>query len=606
MSRYRGFFCWIALLLVLLANAPTSWAGSKDTLDLRKTRIARISLLEGDVSLQHSVDEEWETAVVNLPINTGDLIYAGSSSRLELELLGLFIRLSEITSLEVLELSEKRYRFDMTVGTATFSLREGLVDEIEISTPQTAIVLKKTGVYRVNVLAGGDVEVIVHKGEAELFTRTGQFILQQDRHAILRAVDPPDVEISANIMIDYWDNWNQEREQLALNNSRSRSYVDHNAYGVSDLDLYGSWHNVSSYGWVWRPHNVAANWAPYRLGRWVYYPNWGWTWVSQEPWGWLPYHYGYWTFLSNVGWVWVPYQVSWYWSPARVNWYYVNWNERNYVCWRPAQNNWQTPNAPPNPQPLSPIGVGQPLDHGRGGERRHSDRPDISPGGVRPDQLDDGTTVLDEADFIRGGLGESPVRDIADRLRGLRRIDPDQLPVRPARSSRIASDQPPRQLPSEDFIKRPVIVRGGDSIPIGAKPRREREIVGPGRTPNHPTGNSADAHPDQRSGRSDRIAKPVDRLPARPIGEQQRGTLIPISPTPTESPAKGVDRGNKPFDRQPPKVDPQPRRDPPPRHDSPPKPQPPTPAPKSHDISPPRDRSPNSGNVGRGGKGQNF
>ena len=70
----------------------------------------------------------------------------------------------------------------------------------------------------------------------------------------------------------------------------------------------------------------APGWAPYRAGRWVWEPGWGWTWVSYEPWGWAPYHYGRW-FMYNSAWVWWPGPVVGYpayrpiWAPAYVSFF---------------------------------------------------------------------------------------------------------------------------------------------------------------------------------------------------------------------------------------------------------------------------------------------
>jgi hypothetical protein len=46
----------------------------------------------------------------------------------------------------------------------------------------------------------------------------------------------------------------------------------------------------------------------------------GWTWVSEEPWGWAPYHYGTWI-RGPYGWAWVPGPAVQYWSPAVVHFY---------------------------------------------------------------------------------------------------------------------------------------------------------------------------------------------------------------------------------------------------------------------------------------------
>jgi hypothetical protein len=62
---------------------------------------------------------------------------------------------------------------------------------------------------------------------------------------------------------------------------------------------------VPEYGSVWVPAGVAADWAPYTTGRWIWDPRFGWSWVDTAPWGWAPYHYGRWVHVNHV-WAWAP------------------------------------------------------------------------------------------------------------------------------------------------------------------------------------------------------------------------------------------------------------------------------------------------------------
>jgi len=75
--------------------------------------------------------------------------------------------------------------------------------------------------------------------------------------------------------------------------------------GAADLDAHGRWYDSPEYGAVWFPQAVAADWAPYRHGRWMWVAPWGWTWVGDEPWGFAPFHYGRWVFHGGA-WGWVP------------------------------------------------------------------------------------------------------------------------------------------------------------------------------------------------------------------------------------------------------------------------------------------------------------
>ncbi len=93
------------------------------------------------------------------------------------------------------------------------------------------------------------------------------------------------------------------------------------------LSPYGEWINIPPFGWVWSPYDVAPDWRPYTVGRWVW-TDCGWTWVSFEPWGWATDHYGRWYFDPYYGWVWVP---GTDWGPAWVAWRYGG----GWIGWAP-------------------------------------------------------------------------------------------------------------------------------------------------------------------------------------------------------------------------------------------------------------------------------
>ncbi len=107
---------------------------------------------------------------------------------------------------------------------------------------------------------------------------------------------------------------------------------------------HGSWFQSPDYGYVWRPQIVIQNrdWRPYTMGRWAY-TDYGWTWISSEPFGWATYHYGRWILLRNSGWCWIPGNQ---WAPAWVCWK----SSGDYVGWAPLPpeslywhgNDWST------------------------------------------------------------------------------------------------------------------------------------------------------------------------------------------------------------------------------------------------------------------------
>src|SRR5262249_22376076 len=100
------------------------------------------------------------------------------------------------------------------------------------------------------------------------------------------------------------------------------------------LEPYGSFQRVAHWGEVWVP-NVARNWRPYTVGRWVYSDDYGWYWVSdapEGPWGWIGFHYGRWVWIEDIGWAWVAGRE---WGPAWVDWR----RGGGYVGWAPLPPN---------------------------------------------------------------------------------------------------------------------------------------------------------------------------------------------------------------------------------------------------------------------------
>jgi hypothetical protein len=92
------------------------------------------------------------------------------------------------------------------------------------------------------------------------------------------------------------------------------------------LNPYGEWVNANL-GYAWRPLGTGMGWRPYLYGRWEW-TDYGWYWVSSEPFGWATYHYGRWYIDSFYGWVWLPGAT---WGPSWVEWR----SNDNYVGWAP-------------------------------------------------------------------------------------------------------------------------------------------------------------------------------------------------------------------------------------------------------------------------------
>jgi len=288
--------------------------------------VARISLIQGDVSTQRGDTGDWAAAALNQPLVGGDRISTGDRSQAELQLdHANILRLGNNAQAKIATVERTQIQVQVGQGLAYYTVFKDSEAEVEIDTPNVAIrPTPEEGVYRIEV-SGFETQVIVRTGAADLSTPQGSTRVEKGQAATVRGTaDEAGNVLGGAPSEDSWDSWNNNRDGV-IRNAQSWNHTNRYYVGSEDLDAYGHWVNVPDYGQVWSP-TVALGWAPYRAGRWVWEPYWGWTWVSYEPWGWAPYHYGRW-FLYGSSWMWWPGPVDGYgsyrpeWAPAYVSFF---------------------------------------------------------------------------------------------------------------------------------------------------------------------------------------------------------------------------------------------------------------------------------------------
>lgn len=476
MKMQRAICSLIIMLLFFIGSATSSFAQDQDSFDLRKTRIARISYLEGEANVQHLNQSEWDATAINVPVFVGDLLYTGNTARLELETFHGFLRLSEKTTLEVRDYSYEVAHLDLTAGSLTITLLENRPGNIEVATPQAAISIKKAGVYRIKVLDNGDTEVAVRKGEAEVSGRASHFKLREDRQVTFSGENDQDVRIVNHVRTDIDDIWNEERNQqlLAVNNSYGYLNNSTQLYGVSALDSNGQWLYVPGYGSVWQPWNTFSGWSPYQNGHWAFYQTLGWTWISFDSWGWLPYHYGFWAFDAQYnGWFWVPFATNWwYWSPAQVTWYQTTWNHCNYIAWQPrVPSNWTGNNGNVVPGNVGPVIV------------NNNVTPVHRDGKGRPQYIDPngaplGMVVIEADQLVKGGrtAPKTITPQVIQSLNDNSEIIVNNVP-KPKRTGLDLAGGANRQLPTPSIVSRPVLTVNKAEAQDDS--RRKHQVIAP-------------------------------------------------------------------------------------------------------------------------------
>ena len=84
MKHEASFGFLVLVIALLLAGGAAIPARAQDQDDLKRG-VARISLMEGDVSVRRGDSGEWVAGVINAPLLTDDRIATGQNSRAEVE-----------------------------------------------------------------------------------------------------------------------------------------------------------------------------------------------------------------------------------------------------------------------------------------------------------------------------------------------------------------------------------------------------------------------------------------------------------------------------------------------------------------------------------------
>ena len=270
-TTYRRF---VALTLSLLGAVAMTSAYAQEN-DLPEAdppeRAARLSYLQGDVSLQPADEQEWAPAILNRPLTTGDKVWTERGARAEIEVGPAAVRLDSDTGFSFLNVDDDTIQMRMTAGVLNVSVRHLDDNEhIEIDTPNVAVILLRAGSYRLEVNDAGDRTVVkVSEGAADA-TGSGQDAVVYAGQAVtFTGVDDVVAQLDRLGSADEFDSWTRERDERdeRASTSRTAQYVSPDVTGYEDLDDHGSWSSEAEYGYVWTPRNVAVDWSPYRYGR---------------------------------------------------------------------------------------------------------------------------------------------------------------------------------------------------------------------------------------------------------------------------------------------------------------------------------------------------
>ena len=306
------------LALVALGGLLLSLPALADS----QARIVRLSDVEGTIRIDRNVGQGYEKAFLNMPITAGTKIWAKEDGRAEVEFEdGSILHIVPDTKVSFSALSMrdsggKLTTVDVEKGTAYLSYLGKGEDEFTVNFGHESATLAKAAHFRID-LNDQESELSVFKGELEVRGPAGSVQVEKDHSVTFDLNDDDRYKLASDIEPGPYDEWDKqqvqyhERDYNAKANGPSIPY----GYGVSDLNFYGNYYSVPGYGYFWQPYFANMAWDPFGDGAWMWYPGFGYAFVSAYPWGWMPYRYGSWEFVPGFGWGWQPGGFS-SWQPV--------------------------------------------------------------------------------------------------------------------------------------------------------------------------------------------------------------------------------------------------------------------------------------------------
>src|SRR5215469_14801837 len=165
LNKFRVLACLAGLLMFVAPQARADDEG-KDP----PTRVARLSVVDGSVSMQPGGQGDWGSAQRNRPITIGDKLWADKDSRAELQAGQAAFHVGSMTALSFLNLDEGITQVRIPEGSLNFRIRELRQGDVyEVDTPNVAFTVRVAGAFRIDVNEAGDSSrIIVIRGAGEI------------------------------------------------------------------------------------------------------------------------------------------------------------------------------------------------------------------------------------------------------------------------------------------------------------------------------------------------------------------------------------------------------------------------------------------------------
>jgi hypothetical protein len=271
-------------------------------------RIVRLSDVKGMLALDRKTGKGFEQTMQNMPIVEGNRLQtADGYAEVEFED-NSTLRLAPNTLVDFPLLAlrntgAKASTMKVVHGTVYVSTESTKGNEFELEAGGSKMFVAASTHLRLEV-DGANSVMSVFNGNVEVQRGANSTVVGKKETLTL---DATQMDVAKKVAEEPFDAWDKESIDYHQRYATANTFAGGgNAFGLSDLNYYGSFINAGGCGQMWQPYLVSAAWSPSSNGLWALYPGAGYSWVSPYPWGWLPYHTGSWGFCQGVGWGWQP------------------------------------------------------------------------------------------------------------------------------------------------------------------------------------------------------------------------------------------------------------------------------------------------------------
>jgi len=215
---------------------------------------ARVSAIEGGVSIQHGDADRAVAAAINAPVLGTDYMTTAQQSRAEVQFDDTSaVRLGENVQMRFTHIDGRERQLQVAAGTVDVRLLRGTDGQTTIDTPSITVVPRASGSYRIGVSDDGATFVTVRAGRADIETPQGTQTLEPGTTLVAQGTaSDPHISTRDPIAFDSFDSFNDDRDRAQLAALEPAPAAGHVTYAVPSY--------ASS---VWVPTYASAAWAPY-------------------------------------------------------------------------------------------------------------------------------------------------------------------------------------------------------------------------------------------------------------------------------------------------------------------------------------------------------